>query len=205
MPIIFPMQNPASSILAACLIVLAPSTGHGATEVAGVVFPAQQVVGGERLELRGAGLLRWRSVLKAYAAALYLPPGVASSEALGDVARRLEIEYFWAIAAEDFGRAADTILRRSLEPERLATLRERLDELHASFEAVEPGDRYTLSYRPGVGTELARNGRPLAVVPGADFAEVYFGLWLGPDPIDARLRDELLGGNPTRARERAAR
>lgn len=199
------MPTAALAALVAFLLVVTPLAARAVVEVEGVAFPTQQVVGGERLELRGAALLRWRSVLKAYVAALYLPPEVASSDALGDVPRRLEIEYFWAIAAEDFGRAADTLLRRSLEPERFAALRERLAELHASYEAVEPGDRYALSYRPGIGTEVARNGRPLAVVPGADFAEAYFGLWLGPDPIDARLRDALLGGTPTRARERATR
>jgi hypothetical protein len=191
--------------IVASLVASLPAAGRAGVTVEGVSFPAVQVVAGERLELRGAALLRWRSLLDAYVAALYLPPEVAAGEALGDVPRRLEIEYFRAIAAEDLGRAASAILRRSLEPARFAALRERLDELHARYEAVEPGDRYALSYRPGIGTELARNGRPLATVPGADFAAAYFGLWLGHDPIDARLRDGLLGGSPTRARERATR
>lgn len=199
-----PLPPPAALALAFALL-LAPPRVQAAVEIEGVRFPARAVVGGEPLELRGASLLRWRALLKAYVAALYLPPDTPSSDALGDVPRRLEIEYFWAIEADDFGRAADALLRRTLEPEQLAALRERLDELHASYEAVQPGDRYSLTYRPGVGTELARNARPLAVIPGADFAEAYFGLWLGPDPIDARLRDRLLGGPSTRARERATR
>lgn len=197
---------PRLAPLALSLALLgAPPAANAAVEVEGVRFAAGHVVAGQALELRGASLLRWRSILKAYVAALYLPPDVASSDALGDVPRRLEIEYFWAIDAEDFGRAADALLRKSIDPEREAALRERLDEFHASYEAVAPGDRYALSYRPGIGTELAKNGRALAVVPGADFAAAYFGLWLGPDPIDARLRDQLLSGPPTRARERATR
>jgi hypothetical protein len=198
------MPRLAPLALSLALLGAAPAA-TAAVEVEGVRFAAGHVVGGEALELRGASLLRWRSILKAYVAALYLPADVASSDALGDVPRRIEIEYFWAIDAEDFGRAADALLRRALDPEREAALRARLDEFHASYEAVEPGDRYALSYRPGIGTELAKNGRPLAVVPGADFAEAYFGLWLGPEPIDARLRDQLLGGSSTRARERATR
>lgn len=200
MPLLPPVALPL------ILLAAAPApAAAGPVEVGGARFAAGHVVGGEPLELRGASVLRWRSILKAYAAALYLPADVPSSDALADVPRRLEIEYFWALSAEDFGRAADALLRRSLDPERKAALRDRLDELHASFEDVEPGDRYALSYRPGIGTELAKNDRPLAVVPGADFAEAYFGLWLGPDPIDARLRDQLLGGTATRARERATR
>lgn len=56
------------------------------------------------------------------------------------------------------------------------------------------GDRGTLTYLPGRGTELTLNGRPLALIEGADFARAYFDIWLGPDPIDAGLRDALLGG-----------
>ncbi|MEE4252865.1 MAG: chalcone isomerase family protein, partial [Desulfuromusa sp.] len=32
-------------------------------------------------------------------------------------------------------------------------------------------------------------------VPGADFAVAYFGIWLGPQPIDKKFRDRLLRGN----------
>lgn len=187
------------------VLALAPAPAPAAVEVEGVRFADTVVVGDERLDLRGASLLRWRIVVKAYAAALYLPPDAASSDVLADVPRRLEIEYFWPVAAEDFGRAADALLAERLAPDRLASLRSRLDELHASYEPVEPGDRYTLTYRPGRGTELARNGRALASIPGADFAEAYFGLWLGPEPIDARLREALLGGPSTSARKRATR
>ena len=68
-------------------------------------------------------------------------------------------------------------------------LRGKIDAL---YQDVEPGDRYALTYVPGAGTELAKNGEPLGVIPGADFASAYFAIWLGDDPIDASLRDQLL-------------
>jgi len=46
--------------------------------------------------------------------------------ALDDVPKRLELEYFWKIEGADFGRAADTLLARTLSASRLATLRDRL-------------------------------------------------------------------------------
>ena len=57
---------------------------------------------------------------------------------------------------------------------------------------MEPGDRYALTYLPGEGTELAKNGVRLALVPGEEFAEAYFGIWLGEAPLDRNLRDQLL-------------
>jgi chalcone isomerase-like protein len=58
---------------------------------------------------------------------------------------------------------------------------------------VSPGDRYALTYVPDVGTELRLNEESLATIPGEDFAEAYFGIWLGDQPLDEGLRDKLLG------------
>ena len=43
-----------------------------------------------------------------------------------------------------------------------------------------------------MGTELALNGERLALAPVADFAAAYFAIWLGPQPADEGLRDDLL-------------
>lgn len=193
------------ALLSAGFLTAAPPASArapmGIVEVEGVPFASEHMTGGERLDLRGAALLRWRRVFKAYVAALYLPPLTPKGDALEDVPKRLEIEYFWSIRAEDLSRAADQLLSERLGAKTLASLRDRLDELHAAYESVEPGDRYALDYRPDVGTELSKNGRPLAVIPGVDFAAAYFSMWLGERPIDTGLRDSLLGTIPTRAQE----
>jgi hypothetical protein len=163
-------------------------------ELQGVRFAERVEVGGQDLTLRGLGLLRWRALFKGYVAALYLDPGTPAEAVLGDVPKRLEIEYFWSIGGRAFGEAADRLLARSLDPAALAALRPRLDEVHRLYRDVEPGDRYSLTYLPGDGLELALNGEPLGRVPGADLAAAYFGIWLGPEPIDASLRRELLAG-----------
>ncbi len=167
----------------------------GFIDVEGVRFATEIQARSERLDLRGTALLRWRSLFRAFVSALYLPPMTSPGDVLGDVPKRLEIEYFRAIRAEDLGRAADDLLERNLSKGTLETLRSRLDELHAAYESVEPGDRYAIDYRPGAGTELSKNGRPLTVIPGADFAAAYFSIWLGERPIDPVLRDRLLRGS----------
>ncbi|MCZ7619366.1 MAG: chalcone isomerase family protein [Myxococcota bacterium] len=85
--------------------------------------------------------------------------------------------------------------------ESLARLRSRLDELHAADGPVGSGNHYALADRPDIGTELSKNGRPLAVIPGVDFAAAYFSMWLGERPIDLSLRESLLGSDPTRAQQ----
>lgn len=169
-------------------------------EVGDVHFAAQVAAGTRRLDVHGAGVLRYRGLVRAYAAALYLEPGTPPDRALEDVPKRLEIEYFWSLDAEDFANAANELLARTQTPDRLAALRERLQYFHLRYEAIAPGDRYALTYTPGVGTELSKNGRPLAVVAGSDFAAAYFAMWLGDDPIDVGLRDALRTKISERAR-----
>ncbi|MGH0037233.1 MAG: chalcone isomerase family protein [Myxococcota bacterium] len=169
-----------------------------AAEIEGVPFRERIAPAGTELELHGVGLFRYRTIFRAYVAGLYLPADVPSDEVLSDVPKRLELSYFWAIDGEDFGRAADRLLERQLTPEQLAPLRARLDELHRAYRSIEPGHRYAITYTPGIGTELAHNGEPIALIPGADFAEAYFGIWLGETaPLDAGLRARLLGGAGT--------
>ena len=101
--------------------------------------------------------------------------------------------YFQTIEAGDFVRAADHVLPDNVPPATIAALRPKIDRLHRMYRDVKPGDRYTLTYVPGVGTELALNGSPLGTVEGADFATTYFAIWLGSKPISDSLKSQLLG------------
>ena len=80
------------------------------------------------LELQGATLLRCRVV-----------------QALGDVPRRIEIEYFWAVPADAFARSMSEGIARNADaatPERMA---EPLAKLDARYADVEPGERNALA------------------------------------------------------------
>ena len=120
---------------------------------------------------------------------------LASGAVLEDVPRRLEIEYFWPIKAEGFAKATVEGISRNVDPETLDQLQGRIDRINGLYEDVEPGDRYSLTYVPGVGTELALNGEPKGVIEGADFSSALFGIWLGEKPLDRSLKKQLLAPN----------
>jgi hypothetical protein len=172
-------------------------SGHvGAAEIEGVRFLDGLSVGNAQLRLRGTGLLRYRVFIKGYVAALYLAESFVgertSATVLSDTPRRLEIEYFWAIPANEFAKATVEGILRNTDREAFESLRDRIDRLNAMYEDIEPGDRYALTYLPGVGTELARNGRRLGVIEGADFSSALFAIWLGERALDDSLRRQLL-------------
>ena len=168
------------------------AAASSAERIEGVDFAERTRVADASLPLRGVGLLVYRWVIKGYVAALYLPADVPSTQVLSDVPKRLELEYFWQIDGADFGPAAESIMQRQFDARTLAPLRDRIELLHAAYRDVEPGDRYVLEYVPGNGTTLSLNGEEIIATPGADFAAVYFAVWLGSDPIDTSLRRQLL-------------
>jgi len=170
-----------------------PETAQALT-VENVTFADSTTIGGKAVPLSNAALLRYLKVIKAYVAALYLPEGVRAEDVLSDVPKRLEISYLVSIKGPDFHKGAAPVMERNQSPAELSRLKGRIDRINAAYLDVTPGDRYSLTYLPGRGTELALNGTPLTVIEGADFAAAYFGIWLGSKPIDNGLKRDLLKG-----------
>jgi len=180
-------------LLPLILHFMLPPLSHAIT-VENIPFADSTTIGGNPVPLRNAALLRYLKVIKAYVAALYLPVAVKAEDALTDVPKRLELSYLVSIKGPDFGRGAAPVLERNQTPAELAKLQRRIDRINAAYKDVKSGDRYSLTYLPGRGTELALNGTPLIVIEGADFAAAYFGIWLGREPIDEKLKRNLLKG-----------
>ena len=77
----------------------------------------------------------------------------------------------------------------------LAQIRAKIDAINNMYRDVKKGDRYTLTYIPGKGTELALNGQVLGRVQGYDFAAVYYRIWLGDNPVNDELKILLLNND----------
>lgn len=163
-----------------------------AAEIEGVQFADVYRSHETNLPLRGVGLARYLRTIKVYVAALYVEKNVKPEDILSDVPKRLELQYFRSLNGPDFGKASEEVMARTVSNAQLASLRPRIDRLHMLYEDVKPGDRYALTYIPGVGTELALNGQPKGTIEGADFAAVYFAIWLGAKPISESLKAQMI-------------
>lgn len=179
-------------IIVAFAIVFLLAPASRADQIAGVEFSDWYESNGTRLQLNGVGLLRYRIVFKGYVAALYLGEEVGPENALADVPRRLEIEYFWSIPAEEFVKATMEGISRNVDADRVEGIRSEIEQLNGLYQDVKPGDRYALTYLPGVGTELALNGKPRGIVEGVEFSAALFAIWLGERALDDSLKDQLL-------------
>lgn len=163
-----------------------------AARIEGVNFRDHHQIGKTRLVLNNVALMRYQVVVKALVAGLYLGEGVKPEETLEDVPKRLEIHYFWSLAAKDIVNASNKLLEQNVSASRLESVRDKIEQMNALYENVKAGDTYTLTYIPGVGTELALNGKKKGTIAGVDFAAAYFSIWFGKRPMDIAMRDELL-------------
>lgn len=181
-----------AGVLAGILLVALPAS---ASRIEGVDFADRISVGEVDLELQGLALLRYKVFFKAYVAALYLAPDVETERVLADVPRRLEIEYFWEIPRHLFAEATRDGIARNVDRATFDAIAPRIERFNSFYADVRPGDRYQLTYRPGVGTELALNGESRGLVEGADFAAALFSIWLGDDPFSESMKQQLLAGS----------
>lgn len=146
-----------------------------------------------RLTLRGEAELRVGLVFRVYEASFHLEERTDTPAWQNDVPKRLVLRYARDIPARRLIEAGNEALARQLAPGEQSALQSRLDSINALYRDVRAGDVYTLDYQPGRGSELALNGTPLGVIPGADFAAAYFGIWLDPRNPYESFRRALLG------------
>ena len=167
-------------------------TASQAAVIEGSEFQNTLFVENMQLDLTGTGLFRYWG-FKAYVGALYLENGCTVDDVLLDKAKRIELEYRRAIKGKDFGPATYKGLAKNIDAKTIDNLRSRIDYHNSLYEDVRPGDRYSLTYIPGRGTELALNNEPKGIIEGADFATAIFSIWLGPKPMNKSFKRQLLG------------
>ncbi len=167
-------------------------TVYGAV-IEGVNFDNSVIINGKKATLRGVALLRYMIFIKAYVTAFYLNENFSKKDALGNVERRIVIHYFHSISADDFVEATTEMIEKNVSPDRFSVLQPQIRQLNDFYKDVEPGDEYTATYIPGIGTEMALNGNALGVVLGEEYSAAFFSIWIGKNPVDKGFRNQLLG------------
>ncbi|MFP4261605.1 MAG: chalcone isomerase family protein [Opitutales bacterium] len=157
-------------------------------------FPAQVTVEESEFDQLGTYRYVYRFFFPLYEAALYRSPGANAEEVLtAEAPFHLTFRYLRDIEKPIILKAATKMLEKNLSPEEQDEIAARVDDLNAAYTGVKEGDTSSLTYAPESGTTLRINGKSRATIPGQDFAQLYFRIWLGPEPLSKSLRDHLLG------------
>ena len=147
-------------------------------------LPRARLVGQARLTVWGFDV---------YDARLWAPP-TFSAAGFAASALALELNYLRNFHAADIAERSLKEMRRS-QPVSDAQAERWKAELLRVIPDVRKGDRITGVHRPGVSAAFWVNGRASGEILDADFARLFFGIWLSPGTSEPRMREALLAGS----------
>lgn len=182
------------TLLFLLVIFLSIPASHAAN-VNGVEIPETLASGNNTLALNGSGL-RKKLFLKLYVGSLYLQSEGADAAAIvaadEPMAIRLDITSS-LITAEKMEKATREGFVKATGGD-TGSIAAKIDQFISVFKSgVAEGDSFIMSYQPGSGTAISKNGTGSEMVEGLDFKNALFGIWLSDDPVQANLKSSMLG------------
>ncbi|QIZ77205.1 chalcone isomerase family protein [Ferrimonas lipolytica] len=182
-------------LLSALSLSIALCGTANAETIADVELQANIDVQGQALTYYGAGI-RKKLFMKLYVGSLYSQQNGLSAEAIiaGESISAVRLNILSSMITSD--RMVDTIEEgfEKASNGNVAQLRDRIDNFVGVFnQPIEVGDQFTLVSLPGTGIEAFKNGQLLTMVEGDDFRQTLLAIWLGEEPADDDLKEDMLG------------
>lgn len=187
--------------LIAILLLTLALPALAALEVASVKFDDKTKVGAGETVINGAGV-RGVLFIKGYAMALYLPQKAATA---ADVlamkgAKRIRIVLLRDTSGETFADALPSGIRKNHSEQEVGPLNARIEALKATMLAITntpKGAVIHFDWLPEVDggvTRLTINGEKKGEdIAGEDFYRAVLKIWIGESPVQADLKESLLG------------
>lgn len=169
-----------------------------AIEAGGVRFDDRISLSGSELVANGAGVRR-KFVFDVYAIALYLPARAASSDAATsqNAPRRIAVQLLRDVGAVDFVDALRSGIQENVSAAEFAALKPQIQQFADTLLVVKEVSKGTLvqiDYLPASGTRVTIAGQVRGKdIPGEAFYAALLKIWLGGKPVQADLKDKLLG------------
>lgn len=161
----------------ATLALACAASARGAPELAG-------------LKLRGQGRFRYFG-LSIYDARLWSAEPVDPAR-WAEQPLMLELQYARSLVGREIAKRSLAEMRRQA-PISDAQGQAWLQAMEAAFPDVKAGDRLTGQHEPGAAAQFFFNGQPRQRLADAQFARLFFGIWLSPQTSEPALREQLLG------------
>jgi hypothetical protein len=185
------------SLLAGAFLACAFIQPAVSAEIGGVKFDDTVKQAGKEIKINGVGM-RTKFFIKVYATAMYLPEKSSSPEDIlkMDGPRRMSLVMMRDVSSDDFGSAFITGLNDNsdkTEKSKIIKQISQFGEMFALLDNVKKGDILNLNWIPGVGTECTLNGKKIGdTYPDIAFYNAVTRIWLGPKPVDNKLKVALL-------------
>lgn len=186
------MKNFTAVTAALCAALAALPVAAG--DLAGVPMPERISVEGRQLALNGMGL-RSKAIFKVYVAGLYAEQksNDASNLISSDQVKQVRMVMMRDLKQSQIAEAVIEGFEKNSKAS-MPALQARLNQFIAQVPDLKSGETLVITYVPGQGTTLWSTSGSKKTVPGKDFADAMFSVWLGESPVDSKLKAGLLGG-----------
>lgn len=166
------------------------------TEVGSVTLPNTVTFGGEELALNGAGIRKKAFVLKLYSGGLYLQTKSSNAKEIVNADETMAIKLVITsgfVSSEAMSDAVRDGFDASMNGN-TSSLSSEIDKFITFFgEEIVEGNTFDITYQKGKGVVAYKNGKELGTIQGMPFKRALFGIWLGNDPADSKLKQAMLG------------
>lgn len=171
-----------------------------ALEVNGVKYDETIELAGSPLALNGAGV-RYKAIFEVYTAGLYLGKRAKSEAEIVKLAgaKRLSLTMLRDIDAEELGLLFIKGIKSNTSNDEYGKIVGnvlRMSQVFSDFKRLKKGEVITLDWVPDRGTVIHVRGTSAGEpFPGNEFYVAILRIWLGQEPADWRLKEQLLGLN----------
>ncbi len=181
------------SFVASLAMLTIASSFHGSS-VCGVELPGRIKVGNSELALNGWGV-RQKSLLKLYTAGMYLEKPTSNAETIinADEAMAITIKITSGFVSQEKMVAALNEGLQNSTGGRTAALQAEIEQFQACFrDDITKSDEFSIVYLPSRGIVVSKNGIEKGLIKGLAFKKALFGIWLGANPVDQKLKNAML-------------
>ena len=158
----------------------------------GVVAQPTIEAAGKKLHLLGMGL-RKKLWFRVYLASLYAeaPTEDAAELIASDQIKRVQMNMLRDLERGKIVEAVQEGFQKNAGPA-MPALQERLDRFLKVIPDLRSGQTIVITYLPGRGTAIKAGAGEEITLPGKDFSDALFSVWLGRQPVDDELKEEML-------------
>lgn len=165
-------------------------------EIAGVKLPNKIKAGEKELVFNGGGI-RKKFGFSIYVGGLYTPAKSNNGNAIAkaDEHQNMRIAVISSmVTSEKFIESTKEGFQKSTNGN-TAPIQTKVDRFLKLFtkDEILKGDVIDLVYIPSEGIKVVKNTKVIDVIPGLDFKTALYGIWLGDNPADEKLKVGLLG------------
>lgn len=159
-------------------------------------MPERVELAGTPLVLNGMGLREATFLnVDVYVAGLYLPSRSRDPQQIlsQDDKRFLALQLVRDVTRDEMMEALTDGMKANAGDD-FPRMQGRMQRLAGMLPELQNGSRIEFAYLPEQGIRVRVDDRDRGVLEGADFARVFYAIWLSEHAVDPDLREGLLGG-----------